>query len=380
MKIHLLGDSLVQTRMAHSGKFYCGWGDMLAGFLDDETEILNYALGGRSSRSFLNEGRFYDNGCFTKDNPPYNMGPALPRISEGDYVFIHFMANDDTARGAAYRYNKQVTLGEPDASGIYPTVVPVPSMLSPIALQREDYEKELRAEGYSEEAIASILKTSEELLRPCGEKFYSFDCGATYKGYLKYYVDAVRAKGAVPVIVTSGAKFSYEDGKISLDKKYHGIPNKYHDFPYVHAVKQLSEELSVPVIDLFTTEKALYEAIGTDKVQYLHNMSIEQNDVEKIDSTNFLGATPDASDWLPDMERRWAEKDFKTLDGTHKNHFGAYVSAAIMADQMYELDILRAHIRPVSTKFPGMPKKLWENKEDFNAIFKHVQFFALAEK
>lgn len=375
-KIHLLGDSLVQTRMAFSGRFYCGWGDMLAGFMDAETEILNYALGGRSSRSFLNEGRFYDNGNFTKNQAPYNMGPALPRISKGDYVFIHFMGNDDTARGAAYRYNKQVTLGEPDAKGIYPTVVPTPSMLSPIANWQEDYVADLQAEGYSEDAIRNIVKTTEELLLPCGEKFYSFDCGATYKGYLKYYVDASREKGAIPVLFISGARFSYEDGKVRLDKSYHGIANKFHDSPYEHAVRQLGEELDVPVVDVATPETALYKSLGVDRVQYLHNMSVSQNDVANIDATDPFGTPPDPSGWLSEIERRWMEKDFLTLDSVHKNHFGAYVSAAIIADQLYDMDILRPHIRPVSTRFPGMPKPLEDCREKLAAICKYVKMFA----
>ena len=31
-------------------------------------------------------------------------------------------------------------------------------------------------------------------MEECGEIYYPYDCGATYKGYLKYYVDKIREK------------------------------------------------------------------------------------------------------------------------------------------------------------------------------------------
>ncbi len=380
MKIHLLGDSLVQTRQARTGKFYCGWGDMLSAFFDDDTEVLNYALGGRSSRSFLNEGRFYDNGRFTTEMAPYGMGPALPKIQKGDYVLIQFMSNDDDSIGCMYRVNKHVDLGKPDENGIYPTVVPEPSMLSSPANWHDGYEEQLQAEGKSPEEIETIVKTTKELIELCGDTYYAFDCGATFKGYLKYYVDACREKGAIPILVVSGAKFPFTDGKLLPVKGYLGGRDEYNGFTYMEAVRQLGKELSVPVLDIFAAEKILYEEIGPEKAQYMHNMSIETSGIQNIDATDQFGPGVDASDWLADYERRWEEKDFKSFDGTHKNHFGAFVDAAVLAEQMYEKGILRDHIRLSPSKFPGMPKKLCENKESFNSLFKHVQFFALAEK
>ena len=121
MKIHLLRDSLVQTRQPDHGKFYRGWGDMLSAFLSTNVKVVNPSFGGRSSRSFLNEGRFYDNGQFTAEMQPLGIGPSLEKIEKGDYVFIQFMCNDDDSGSVKYRPAKQVCLGNVDEKGIFPT-------------------------------------------------------------------------------------------------------------------------------------------------------------------------------------------------------------------------------------------------------------------
>ena len=375
MKIHILGDSLVQTRQARTGKFYCGWGDALSWFFDPETELLNYALGGRSSRSFLNEGRFFDNGLFTADQVPRGMGPALPRIEKGDYVLIQFMDNDDDSASCAYRVNKHVDLGKPDANGIYPTVLPEPSMISSTENWRDGYKEELESEGKSAAEIEAIMNTTEELIGLCGGKFYSFDCGATYKGYLAYYITAAREKGATPILVVSGAKFPMPDGKIQPAKGYRGGSDAYHDFTYVEAMRQVGREYDVPVVDLFAAEKELYEALGEEKAKYFHNLGIEANDIQDIDATDPFGPGVDISDWVSDLERRWEEKDFKSFDGTHKNHFGAFIDGAFIADILYEKNILREHISLKPSAFPGMPAPLASVKAQMQSFFKHVRLF-----
>lgn len=69
--VYLVGDS---TTASNSG-----WGDDLASYLDD-VEVSNTARGGRSSRSFYEEGSFDD----TRD-----------ALEAGDYVFVQFGHNDD---------------------------------------------------------------------------------------------------------------------------------------------------------------------------------------------------------------------------------------------------------------------------------------------
>ena len=61
-----------------------GWGEMLQEFFTSDVRIINYARGGRSSRSFTEEGLW--------DKVKSNLNP-------GDYVFIQFAHNDEKEQG-----------------------------------------------------------------------------------------------------------------------------------------------------------------------------------------------------------------------------------------------------------------------------------------
>ncbi len=376
MKIHLLGDSLVQTRMAHHGKFYCGWGDPLRFFFDEAVEIRNYAMGGRSCRSFLNEGRFVDDGRFTKEMPPYHMGPALSEIGEGDYVLIQFMCNDDDSASCAYRVNKHVWLGEADANGVYPTVVPTEEMRRPTTGWDEGYEEALRAEGYSPERIETIIETTAGLIEMAGDPYHPFDSGATYKGYHKFYIDKIREKGAYPILVVTGATHSFTDGKLLPRPGLCGGKDAHHEFPYAVALRQLGKEENVPVIDVFSVDKPLYDALGEEKAAYLHNLSVVENDVANIDSAaDQFGPPRDISDWLSDFNARMETKNYTAFDPTHRNHFGAFLEAAEIADSMYAQGILKEHILKKPSAFPGLPKGLEGEKARLAAFLTYITAF-----
>ena len=96
IKVFLLGDSIVTAYGKDSENFIGGWGDHLGSFFDDKfVSVISCAEGGESSRSFLNDGRFIDNGLFTKEMFPQGVGPCYELIREGDFVFIQFCHNDD---------------------------------------------------------------------------------------------------------------------------------------------------------------------------------------------------------------------------------------------------------------------------------------------
>lgn len=79
MKIIALGDSLMQ-RNDFTSYPQVGWVQMLRLFLEDENYcILNYAKNGRSTKSFIDEGRFQE---------------ALSQVEEGDLVYLSFCHND----------------------------------------------------------------------------------------------------------------------------------------------------------------------------------------------------------------------------------------------------------------------------------------------
>jgi len=72
--IALVGDSTVTSR--------AGWGKAFADRFDNRVKLINFAVGGRSSKSFYNENR-------------------LPDVlaSKPDYVFIQFGHNDQPGKG-----------------------------------------------------------------------------------------------------------------------------------------------------------------------------------------------------------------------------------------------------------------------------------------
>ena len=78
----------------------------------------------------------------------------------------------------------------------------------------QEYAGLLRVEGHSEETIAEYVKKYEAVVASYGEKYWPYNCKATYKGYLKYYIDKVRELGATPVIVTSAARQYFKEGRM----------------------------------------------------------------------------------------------------------------------------------------------------------------------
>lgn len=83
IKIFIAGDSTAQTYKEERDGLIKGWGQMLPLFLDDKVQVVNHAMGGRSTKSFINEGRW---------------DKLLSEVSKGDYVFIQFGHNDASTR------------------------------------------------------------------------------------------------------------------------------------------------------------------------------------------------------------------------------------------------------------------------------------------
>lgn len=84
--VFMIGDSTMANKDVSGDKQERGWGMMLQNFFSDDIIVDNHALNGRSSKSFISEGRWQN---------------VLDKIKPGDYVFIQFGHNDekpDTAR------------------------------------------------------------------------------------------------------------------------------------------------------------------------------------------------------------------------------------------------------------------------------------------
>lgn len=114
-KIYIIGDSTVQT---YNETYYpmTGWGQVLQLFFDEsKIKVENKAIGGRSSRSFYEEGRWNN---------------VVTLLDSSDYVFIQFGHNDrdwskperytDTA---AYKEYLRIYVNETRVKGATPVLV-----------------------------------------------------------------------------------------------------------------------------------------------------------------------------------------------------------------------------------------------------------------
>jgi len=79
IKIYLIGDSTVSNYPVRQLPIN-GWGMPFANYFDNTVTIVNRAVGGRSTRTFLEENRWK---------------PVADSLAEGDYVFIQFGHNDE---------------------------------------------------------------------------------------------------------------------------------------------------------------------------------------------------------------------------------------------------------------------------------------------
>ena len=81
---------------------------------------------------------------------------------------------------------------------------------------------------------------------------------STYKAYLKVYVAEARLRGATPVLVTA------------MDRGIRGTGAPTHGHGgYPEAMREVSREEHVPLIDLYNMSIALYQAAGADAAKIL---------------------------------------------------------------------------------------------------------------
>lgn len=87
--LHIVGDSTVKSG-GTKGMF--GWGERIAPFFDtNKINVINHAIGGRSSRTFYTEGRW---------------DKAAAQIKPGDFVIIQFGHNDQGRIGDPANKNR----------------------------------------------------------------------------------------------------------------------------------------------------------------------------------------------------------------------------------------------------------------------------------
>ncbi len=217
-KVHTLGDSTMAP-YDESATNTRGWGMYFGNFLTNGWTSVNYAKGGRDSRGGYNE--LWNN--------------AKNSVEAGDYVLIQFAHNDG-------KYN-----------GI------------------DNLELQAYYTANGDASNAAAVKSDGRGTTP----------STTYKECLTQIVNAVKAKGAIPVLVSAVCRCYFgSDNKITRPGR-HDLGNKYdaivdgvlktglsisesdHTYDYSYQMQQLATELGVQFIDMTTATKNLYESYGT---------------------------------------------------------------------------------------------------------------------
>lgn len=112
--IFMIGDSTMADKKLTGGNPERGWGMVLPRYFTEEIRIDNHAVNGRSSKSFVDEGRW---------------DKVISRVKPGDYVFIQFGHNDEkpkpdrhTEPGSTFDDNLRRFVNETRAKGGIPVL------------------------------------------------------------------------------------------------------------------------------------------------------------------------------------------------------------------------------------------------------------------
>ncbi|MFJ5227750.1 rhamnogalacturonan acetylesterase [Streptomyces sp. NPDC088400] len=185
--LYIASDSTAQT---YNSSFYpqAGWGQMLPGFFTSNITVANRAIGGRSSRSFIEQGR---------------LAAIHQVIKAGDYLFVQFGHNDATV-GNAERYTSPADYKE---------------------YLRNDYIRATRSRGATPVVVTPVSRRSYNA--STGQFNVSFPA----------YVDAAKAVAAeerAPLVDLSALSRTYLNGVgIEPSKKLFLwlSPGQYPNFP-----------------------------------------------------------------------------------------------------------------------------------------------------
>lgn len=113
-KVFYIGDSTVQRNFIDTHP-QVGMSQVLEVFLRPDVRVEAHGKNGRSTKSFLDEGRFE---------------PVRRAMGEGDFLFIQFGHNDEKADAArhtepwgSYQENLRFFIGEARSRGAYPVLI-----------------------------------------------------------------------------------------------------------------------------------------------------------------------------------------------------------------------------------------------------------------
>ncbi|MEP6595668.1 MAG: rhamnogalacturonan acetylesterase [Ginsengibacter sp.] len=154
--LYIIGDSTVKN----SNKEQWGWGTLIGNYFDsNKISVSNQAMAGRSTRTFIKEGRW---------------DKVLSTLKEGDFVMIQFGHNEGS---------------KPDTS-------------------RRGYRGVLR--GIEEDTV--------QLIWPDG----TLEIVHTYGWYIKKFIIDVKAMGASPIVLSMIPRNEFREGKVQRANNNYG--------------------------------------------------------------------------------------------------------------------------------------------------------------
>lgn len=158
--LYLIGDSTVKNSSDKGEGGMWGWGHFISLHFDTtRLNIENHAIGGRSSRTFLTEGRW---------------DRIMTKLKPGDFVMMQFGHNDGGAINDTSR-----------ARG------------------------SLRGIGDETEAIDNMLTKKQEVVH-------------SYGWYMRKYITDTQAKGAIPLVVSLVPRNVWTNGKVARASDSYG--------------------------------------------------------------------------------------------------------------------------------------------------------------
>lgn len=153
----MIGDSTMANKPLNDNPER-GWGQLFPKFFNDKVKIENHALNGRSTKSFINEGRW---------------DSIMVKLKKGDYVFIQFGHNDekiaDTTRYAephtTFKKNLEKFVTECRQQGA------IPILMTPVVRRHFDDKGNLvDTHGVYPDAVRELAKQMNVLFIDMNKK------------------------------------------------------------------------------------------------------------------------------------------------------------------------------------------------------------------
>src|SRR5882724_3255515 len=131
--LFIIGDSTVKNGKGTGGDGLWGWGNFLGGYFDTtRIAVSNYALGGRSSRTFITEGHW---------------DQVMAQLKPGDFVIMQFGHNDGGALDDTARARGTIRGTGEESKDIYNPIMKKPETVYTYGWYMRKYVSDIRSKG-----------------------------------------------------------------------------------------------------------------------------------------------------------------------------------------------------------------------------------------